>query len=66
MIENRAAIDYMYDPMASVGANIKKRLPRWMDWEVVITVVHTMKNIFKSVRLNQAMVEKWMLSQAVE
>ena len=37
-----------------------------MDWYVPITVVHTMKNIVCPIKLNQEMVEKWMLSQAVE
>ena len=52
--------------MAGVEANIKKRLPKWIDWQVVITVVHTTKKLFQSIKLNQATVEKWMMSQAVE
>ena len=56
----------MYGPMAGVEANIKKRLPMWMDWQVVITVVNTMNNIVQSIKLNQATVEKWMISQAVK
>ena len=32
LIENRAAIDYMHGPMAGVEVNIKKQLPKWMDW----------------------------------
>ena len=47
LIENIAAIDYMYGPMAGVGSNIKKRLTKWMDWEIAITVVQNMKNIGK-------------------
>ena len=66
LIENRAAIDYMYGPMAGVGSTIKKRLPKWMDWEVATPLVHTMKNIVNSIKSNQATVEKWMLSQVVE
>ena len=34
LIENHSAIDYMYGTMAGVGANIKKQLPKYMDWEV--------------------------------
>ena len=37
-----------------------------MDWEVAITVVHTIKNIVDPIKLNQAMIEKWTLSQAIE
>ena len=66
LIENCAAVDYMYGTMVGVGANIKKRLPKWVDLEVTITVFHTMKNIVQSIKLYQATVEKWMLSQAVE
>ena len=66
LIENRAAIDYMYGPMAGVGGNIKRQIPKWMDWEVSITVVHTMKNIVECIKLNQTKVEEWMLSQAVK
>ena len=47
LIENRAAIDYKYGPMVGVGTNIKNQLPKWTDWEVSITVVHT-KNIFQT------------------
>ena len=56
----------MHGPIAGVGVNIKKRLPKCMDWEVATTVVHTIKNIFNSIKLNLATFEKWMLSQAVE
>ena len=56
LIENHSAIDYMYGTMVGVGANIKKRLPKWMDWEVTITVFHTMKNIVNYIKLNQAKV----------
>ena len=66
LLENCVAIDYIYGPMAVVGANIKKRLPNWMDWEVAITLVHTMKNIVNFIKLNQSTIEKWMLYQAVE
>ena len=31
---------------------------------ISITVVYTMKNIFESIKLNQATVDKWILSQA--
>ena len=53
LTENCAAIEYMYSPMSGVGSNIKNRLPKWMDWEVSITVVHNMNNIVKSIKLNQ-------------
>ena len=66
MIESRVSIDYICGPMAGVGANIKKRLPNWMDWEVAIRVVQNMKNIVNYIKLNQAKVEKWMLSQSTE
>ena len=56
----------MYGPMSGVEANIKKRLPKWIDWQVVITVFNNMKNIVQAIKLNQATVEKLMLSQAVE
>ena len=65
LVENRSDIDYMYGPMSDVGANTKKQLPNWMDWEISITAFHNMKNIIDSIKLNQATVEKWMLSQAV-
>ena len=52
--------------MAGVGANIRKKLPNWIDWEVAITLVHTIKNVAESIKLKQSMVEKWMLSQAIE
>ena len=45
LIENRASIDYMYGPMAGVGANIKKRIPKWMDLEVSTMEIKTTKNI---------------------
>ena len=66
LIENCEAIYYMYVPMAGVGANIKKQVSKWMDLEVAITVVHTIKNIFNSIKVNQETVEKWILSQAVK
>ena len=49
---NCEAIDYMYDPMGGVWSNIKKRLPKWMDLEVAITVFHAIKNIVNSIKLN--------------
>ena len=52
--------------MAGVGGNIQKQTPKWMYWEVAIMVVHNMNNIVESIKLNQAAVEKWMLSQAIE
>ena len=58
--------DYIYGTMAVVGDNIKKILPKWMYWKISITVVRNTKNIVNFVKVNQAMVEKWMLSQAVE
>ena len=56
----------MYGPMAGVGSNIKKRLPKWMDWEVAIKVFQNMKNFVDTIKLNQKTAEKRMLSQAVE
>ena len=52
--------------MAGAGDNIKNWIPKWMDWEVYITVVQTTKIVFDSVKLNQATVEKWMLYQAAD
>ena len=58
--------DYIYGTMAVVGDNIKKILPKWMYWKISITVVRNTKNIVNFVKVNQAMVEKWMLSQLVK
>ena len=66
LIEYNASIEYMYGPMAGVGANIKKLLPKYMDWEVATMVVHTINNIFESIKLNQTTVEKLMLYQTAE
>ena len=32
IIWNCAEIDYMYGTMAGEGENIKKQIPKWMDW----------------------------------
>ena len=56
----------MYVPMAGVAENIKKQLSKRMDWEVSIPVIHTMNNIVRYIKLNQATVEKLMLYQAAE
>ena len=66
LIENNLAIDFMYCTMEVVGDNINKQLPKSMDWEVALTVVHTMKNIVNSIIFNQATFEKLMLSQAAK
>ena len=66
LIGNCEEIDYMCGPMANVGANIKKLLIKWADWEVYIMVVCTMKDIVDSIKIKQATVQKRMLSQAVE
>ena len=66
MIENCAAIDYMYGPITGVGANIKKLITKWMNLEASIMTVHTMKNIAESIKINKETFEKCMLSQAVE
>ena len=58
--------DYIYGTMSVVGDNIKKILPKWMYWKISITVVSNTKNIVNFVKVNQAMVEKWMLSQPVK
>ena len=52
--------------MADLGVNIMKRLAKWMDWDVTIVVVHTTNNIVNSIKLNQEMVEKLMLSHVVK
>ena len=56
----------MYGSMADLGVNIMKRLAKWMDWDVTIVVVHTTNNIVNSIKLNQEMVEKLMLSHVVK
>ena len=66
LIENRTATDYMHGPMAGVGSNTKKWLPNWMGWEVYIMLVHIMTKIVEAIELNQATVETFMLSQALE
>ena len=66
IIESHAAIDYIYNTMEGVGANIKNIILKWMDWDVVITVLNTTKKIVEPIKLNQVTVEKWMLYQAVE
>ena len=63
--ESSAAIDYMYGPMPGIAEKIKKRLPKWKEWEVAKTVVNTMEDVVRSIKLNQASVEKWSLSQAI-
>ena len=37
-----------------------------MDWEVATMVVHTINNIFESIKLNQTTVEKLMLYQTAK
>ena len=44
----------MYGSMSGVQYNIKKRLPKWVDWDVDIMGVHTMKNIADSIKLIQS------------
>ena len=56
----------MYGPMAGGGYNIKKRLQKWMDWQVFITSFHNTKKFVNTIKLNQETVEVWMLYQAVE
>ena len=36
-----------------------------MNWEIAITVIHTIQNIVESIKLNQATVEIWILYQAI-
>ena len=52
--------------MTGVCDNINKRIPKLLYREVSIMVVHTINNIFNYIKLNQAKVEKWILSQAVK
>ena len=52
-IEDRAAISYMYVPIAGVGGDIKKRLTKYMDWGVSIMVARTINNIVYFIQLNQ-------------
>ena len=66
IIESHAAIDYIYNTMEGVGANIKNIILKWMDWDVVITVLNTTEKIVEPIKLNQVTVEKLMPSQAVE
>ena len=67
LIENRADIDYMYGTMTGVWYNINTQLPIWIDWEVGITVVYTLKIILNMegyVRLKSFGLWSLLLAQA--
>ena len=51
LLENKPSIEYLYGTMPGIHDNIQARRPSLVDWEVIHTIVTSMKRIVGSIIL---------------